>query len=61
MDGLKQQPTAATVSTPDLADRSGSRTAAATAKSTPLRRLGPNLNHWYVVAQSTELAAQPLA
>ncbi|MEO1068009.1 MAG: Rieske 2Fe-2S domain-containing protein, partial [Cyanobacteria bacterium J06638_6] len=30
-------------------------------KSTPLRRLGPNLNHWYVVAQSTELAAQPLA
>ncbi|MGB3135838.1 MAG: aromatic ring-hydroxylating dioxygenase subunit alpha [Nodosilinea sp.] len=26
-----------------------------------LRGLGPNLNHWYVVAESTELAAKPLA
>ncbi|MBE9136111.1 aromatic ring-hydroxylating dioxygenase subunit alpha [Nodosilinea sp. LEGE 07088] len=36
-------------------------TAAAAAQSLPLRRLSPNLDHWYVVAQSRELGAAPLA
>jgi phenylpropionate dioxygenase-like ring-hydroxylating dioxygenase large terminal subunit len=32
-----------------------------TGASAPLRQLGINLNHWYVVAQSREVSHQPLA
>jgi len=31
------------------------------AKGKPLRQLGVNLNHWYVVAQGKELGSKPLA
>ncbi len=52
MDVIDLQPVTAVVEGHSPAERP---------KAKPLRQLGINLNHWYVVAQSTELTDKPLA
>ncbi|MGB3200873.1 MAG: aromatic ring-hydroxylating dioxygenase subunit alpha [Nodosilinea sp.] len=61
MDGLES----ATVTTLEQSDAGSGQDSPNSQLSPepkrPLRRLGLNLNHWYVVAQSAELSTEPLA
>ncbi|MBD2231376.1 aromatic ring-hydroxylating oxygenase subunit alpha [Phormidium tenue] len=62
MDRLEKDAAVTTLEQPDLGrSQASSIPHEAAASKLPLRQLGINLNHWYVVAQSKALSIQPLA